>query len=206
MRVRPVSSTRVGLAEVLVAAGICRVGRLQVKVASGCSRQSTARQPKGAVAAQADMEQQRAEAARGARLAVGLREPQTRAGVVVLALVPVLLHKQVALVSSSSRYREARTMAHYAEIDNQNKVIRVLVVANEVTHATPDGSEDEALGATFLRDLLGGTWVQTSYNGNKRARYAGPGFTFDRERDEFVPPGWSLVDGVWTTPPVEPLP
>ena len=113
-------------------------------------------------------------------------------------------------------------MAHYAEIDTDNRVIRVLVVANEVTHATPDGSEDEALGATFLADLLGGEWAQTSYNGNKRARYAGPGYMFDRERDEFVPPswvltddvwappppppGWSLVDGVWTAPPVEPLP
>ena len=97
-------------------------------------------------------------------------------------------------------------MAHYAEIDNQNKVIRVLVVANEVTHATPDGSEDELLGATFLADLLGGEWVQTSYNANKRARYAGAGYILDRERDEFVPPDWTLVDGVWTAPPVEPLP
>lgn len=97
-------------------------------------------------------------------------------------------------------------MAHYAEIDSQNRVIRVLVVANEVTHATPDGSEDEALGATFLTDLLGGEWVQTSYNRNKRKRYAGIGYTFDRERDEFVPPGWMLVDGVWTPPPAEPLP
>ena len=98
-------------------------------------------------------------------------------------------------------------MAHYAEIDATDHVIRVLVVANEVTHATPDGSEDEALGATFLADLLGGEWVQTSYNGNgRRKRYAGPGYAYDRERDEFVPPGWSLVDGVWTPPPVEPLP
>ena len=98
-------------------------------------------------------------------------------------------------------------MAHYAEIDTDNRVIRVLVVANEVTHATPDGSEDEALGATFLADLLGGEWAQTSYNGNgRRKRYAGPGYILDRERDEFVPPGWSLVDGVWTAPPVEPLP
>ena len=97
-------------------------------------------------------------------------------------------------------------MAHYAEIDTDNRVIRVLVVANEVTHSTPDGSEDEALGATFLTDLIGGTWVQTSYNGNKRARYAGLGYILDRERDEFVPPGWSLVDGVWTPPPAEPLP
>ena len=92
-------------------------------------------------------------------------------------------------------------MAHYAEIDSSDRVIRVLVVANEVTHATPDGTEDESLGATFLHDLLGGEWVATSYNGNKRARYAGIGYAYDRERDEFVPPGWSLVDDVWTAPP-----
>ena len=94
-------------------------------------------------------------------------------------------------------------MSHYAEIDSMNTVTRVLVVSNDVTHATPDGSEDEALGATFLHDLLGGTWVQTSYNGNKRGRYAGIGYAYDRERDEFVPPGWTLIDGVWTSPPVE---
>ena len=91
-------------------------------------------------------------------------------------------------------------MAHYAEIVN-NTVTRVVVVANEVTHATPDGTEDETLGATFLSDLLGGEWVQTSYSGRIRGRYAGIGYTYDRERDEFVPPGWLLVDGVWTVPP-----
>ena len=96
-------------------------------------------------------------------------------------------------------------MAHYAEIDQENKVIRVVVVANDVITA-PDGSEDEALGATFLADLLGGEWVQTSYNGNQRKRYAGIGYMYDRERDEFVPPGWTLINGVWTSPPVEPLP
>ena len=92
-------------------------------------------------------------------------------------------------------------MAHYAEIAPDNTVIRVLVVSNEVTHATPDGSEDEALGATFLHDLLGGEWVQTSYSGRIRGRYAGIGYTYDRVRDEFVPPGWVLIDGVWTAPP-----
>ena len=97
-------------------------------------------------------------------------------------------------------------MAHYAEIDATNTVLRVLVVANEVTHATPDGSEDEALGATFLSDLLGGTWVQTSYNGTRRKRYAGIGYTYDAVREEFVPPGWSLIDGVWTAPPPDPEP
>jgi hypothetical protein len=96
-------------------------------------------------------------------------------------------------------------MAHYAEIDQDNKVIRVVVVANDVI-TTPDGTEDEALGKVFLSDLLGGTWVQTSYSGRIRGRYAGPGYAYDAVRDEFVPPGWSLIDGVWTAPPVEPLP
>ena len=91
-------------------------------------------------------------------------------------------------------------MAHYAEIINDT-VTRVLVVANDVTHATPDGSEDEALGATFLADLLGGEWIATSYNGRTRGRYAGLGYAYDRTRDEFVPPGWVLIDGVWTAPP-----
>lgn len=93
-------------------------------------------------------------------------------------------------------------MAHYAELDNNNIVQRVLVVSNDVTHV--DGVEDEALGATFLADLLpdSGRWVQTSYNGNKRGRYAGIGYRYDRVRDEFVPPGWVLIDGVWTAPPV----
>jgi len=97
-------------------------------------------------------------------------------------------------------------MAHYAELDATNTVIRVLVVANDVI-TTPDGTEDEMLGKVFLSDLLGGTWVQTSYNGRIRARYAGIGYAYDAERDEFVPPGWSLIDGVWTAPPdPEPMP
>ena len=97
-------------------------------------------------------------------------------------------------------------MAHYAEIDADNIVQRVLVVANDVI-TTPDGTEDEMLGKVFLTDLLGGTWVQTSYNGTRRGRYAGIGYTYDAVRDEFVPPGWSLIDGVWTPPPdPEPVP
>jgi len=96
-------------------------------------------------------------------------------------------------------------MAHYAEIDSTNRVSRVLVVANDII-TTPDGTEDEALGKAFLSNLLGGTWVQTSYNGRIRARYAGIGYTYDPVRDEFVPPGWTLIDNVWTAPPVEPVP
>ena len=79
-------------------------------------------------------------------------------------------------------------MAHYAEIDATGTVLRVLVVSNDVTHATPDGSEDEALGKVFLADLLGGTWVQTSYSGRIRGVYAGMGYTYDPVADVFVPP------------------
>ena len=96
-------------------------------------------------------------------------------------------------------------MAHYAELDTDNRVIRVLVVANDVI-TTPDGAEDENLGKVFLADLLGGTWVQTSYNGKRRRRYAGIGYAYDAVRDEFVPPGWSLIDNVWTAPLAEALP
>ena len=96
-------------------------------------------------------------------------------------------------------------MAHYAELDTNNIVQRVLVVSNDVTHV--DGVEDEALGATFLADLLPGSgrWVQTSYNGNIRGRYAGIGYRYDEVTDEFVPPGWTLIDGVWTPPAVPDL-
>jgi hypothetical protein len=80
-------------------------------------------------------------------------------------------------------------MAHFAELDNNNVVLRVLVVSNDdITDNT--GQEQEALGVSFLQGLLGADtrWVQTSYNGNIRGKYAGIGDTFDTEADEFVAP------------------
>jgi hypothetical protein len=90
-------------------------------------------------------------------------------------------------------------VAHYAEVAN-GIVQRVVVVSNDVTHV--DGVENEALGAAFLSDLLpgSGTWVRTSYSGSIRGRYAGIGYRYDADRDEFVPPDWVLIDGVWTAP------
>ena len=98
-------------------------------------------------------------------------------------------------------------MAHYAELNDQNIVQRVVVVSNDITHI--DGVEDEALGATFLSELLPGSgrWVRTSYNGNIRGRYAGIGYWYDEVTDQFIPPEWTLIDGVWTPPAVpEPVP
>lgn len=71
-------------------------------------------------------------------------------------------------------------MAHFAEIDENNKVLRVLVVPNEF----------EADGQTYLAETigLGGTWVQTSYNATIRGKYAGIGDTYDAELDLFIAP------------------
>ncbi len=71
-------------------------------------------------------------------------------------------------------------MAHWAEIDNDNKVIRVLVGDNN----DPAGDE----GYKWLVDNLGGRWMKTSYNSNIRKNFAGIEFTYDEQRDAFIPP------------------
>jgi hypothetical protein len=78
-------------------------------------------------------------------------------------------------------------MAHFAEIDENNVVQRVIVVANKDT-ADANGNEVEAIGVAFCQRLLGGNWLQTSYHGNIRKNYAGIGYTYDADIDAFVPP------------------
>jgi len=68
-------------------------------------------------------------------------------------------------------------MAHWAEIDENNIVVRVTVGSND--------EPDE--GYQWLIDNLGGTWVQTSYNATIRKNFAGIGFTYDQARDAFIP-------------------
>lgn len=75
-------------------------------------------------------------------------------------------------------------MAHFAELDEYGYVTRVVVIANE--EILDDGVEQESLGIARCQELYGhDRWVQTSYNGNIRGRYAGVGLYYDRERDEF---------------------
>lgn len=90
-------------------------------------------------------------------------------------------------------------MAHFAEIDSTNTVLRVIVVADE----------HEANGAEWCHDLLGGVWVQTSYNNNIRKQYAGVGYTYDADVDVFIAPqpfaSWSLdVNHDWQPPTPKP--
>ena len=91
-------------------------------------------------------------------------------------------------------------MSHWAEIDNENKVIRVVVGDNN----DPNGDE----GYQWLLDNLGGTWIKTSYNNNIRKRFAGVGYTYDEERDAFIAPepdnaiGFDEETLSWITPEI----
>jgi hypothetical protein len=71
-------------------------------------------------------------------------------------------------------------MSHFAEIDKNNKVIRVLVGDNN----DPAGDE----GYQWLIDNLGGTWIKTSYNNRIRFNFAGIGYTYDPIADAFIAP------------------
>ena len=96
-------------------------------------------------------------------------------------------------------------MAHFARIDENNIVQQVIVVDNKDT-ADAFGVEKEYIGAAFCERLLGGTWKQTSYNGNFRKNYAGVGYSYDAGRDAFIPPqpypSWVLNEGTcqWVAP------
>ena len=74
-------------------------------------------------------------------------------------------------------------MSHFAELDSENKVVRVVVADNN----DPNGDE----GYQWLIDNLGGTWVKTSYNAQTngfRFNYAGVGYTYDPIEDAFIAP------------------
>jgi hypothetical protein len=96
-------------------------------------------------------------------------------------------------------------MAHFAQLNEENLVTQVIVVANQDT-ADQDGVENEAIGIEFCTNLLGGRWVQTSYNANIRKNYAGIGYKYDATLDAFIPPqpfeSWTLNEETaqWEAP------
>jgi hypothetical protein len=100
-------------------------------------------------------------------------------------------------------------MAHFAELDENNTVLQVIVVHNNELLDT-GGNESEAKGVEFCSTLFGHTnWVQTSYNHNIRKQFAGTGYTYDSDSDVFVAPqpypSWSLDDNFDWQPPT-PMP
>ena len=97
-------------------------------------------------------------------------------------------------------------MAHFAQISN-GIVTNVIVVHNN--ELLVNGVENEQKGKDFCHNLLGGEWVQTSYNNNIRKQYAGIGFAYDSVKDQFVAPNpfpsWSLdSNNDWQAPTPKP--
>lgn len=77
-------------------------------------------------------------------------------------------------------------MSHWAEIDENNIVLRVVVGDNKL----PDE------GYQWLVDKLGGRWIKTSYNSNIRGRFAGVGDIYDEEQDIFICPTDKVVEEI----------
>jgi len=96
-------------------------------------------------------------------------------------------------------------MAHFAQLDENNVVVSVIVVDNKDT-ADANGVEKEYIGAAFCERLFGGTWKQTSYNNKIRKNYAGIGYSYRADIDAFVPPqpypSWTLDANAQWQPPV----
>jgi hypothetical protein len=97
-------------------------------------------------------------------------------------------------------------MAHFAQLDDNNIVTQVIVVAND--ELLLDGVESEVKGILFCKSLFGEDtkWKQTSYNGNFRKNYAGIGYTYDAANDYFYAPqpypSWILDTNAKWQPPV----
>jgi len=99
-------------------------------------------------------------------------------------------------------------MAHFAELDINNKVLQVVVISNEDVDA--NGGDQSVEAETFVATIVpfvpfGGAWKQTSYNNNFRKQYAGIGYSYNSSLDMFISPqpypSWSLdSNGNWKAP------
>lgn len=105
-------------------------------------------------------------------------------------------------------------MAHFAELDQDNIVLQVIVVGNDSINNLPF-PESEPVGIAFCQSLLGPDtrWAQTSYNANFRYNYAGIGYTFDptsSPNGAFIPPkpypSWLLNTNTFQWEPPVPYP
>lgn len=103
-------------------------------------------------------------------------------------------------------------MAHFAQLDENNVVINVIVVHNNDC-LDENGNESEQVGINFCKSLLGANtrWIQTSYNENIRYRYAGIGYTYDSELDIFKHPApypsweYNTIIHEWEAPIAMPM-
>ena len=103
-------------------------------------------------------------------------------------------------------------MAHFAELNSSNEVLRVIVVSNDDVNA--NGGDQHADAETFVTSIVpystdGASWKQTSYNNSFRKQYAGTGYTYDAGKDKFISfkpyASWSLdSNDDWQAPISEP--
>ena len=100
-------------------------------------------------------------------------------------------------------------MAHFAELNSSNEVLRVIVVSNDDVDA--NGGDQHADAETFVTTIVpygtgGVAWKQCSYNNNFRKQYAGKGYTYDSSKNIFIAdkpyPSWTLnsSSGDWEAP------
>ncbi len=75
-------------------------------------------------------------------------------------------------------------MAHFAKIENG--VVQEVIVVNNNVLFDSNGIEQESIGSEFCSNLFGGTWIQTSYNGKFRGKFAGIGDFYDEVNDVFL--------------------
>lgn len=96
-------------------------------------------------------------------------------------------------------------MAHFAQLDENNIVLRVNVV-NDTDTQNSEGNEEESVGRQFCEDTWGGRWIQTSYNANIRKNYATIGSVYIEEDDIFLEPqpfpSWTYDSEIqaWNSP------
>ena len=90
-------------------------------------------------------------------------------------------------------------MAHFAELNSSNEVLRVVVISNDDVDS--NGGDYSTSAETFVASIVphqtgGVSWKQTSYNNNARKQYAGVGYTYDSSKNKFIAPqpfnSWSL--------------
>ena len=103
-------------------------------------------------------------------------------------------------------------MAHFAELNSSNEVLRVIVVSNEDVDA--NGGDQHADAETFVTTIVpystgGVAWKQCSYNNNFRKQYAGKGYTYNSSKDIFIAdkpyPSWTLdSNDDWQAPTSKP--
>lgn len=98
-------------------------------------------------------------------------------------------------------------MAHFAELDENNIVLRVIVINNSEIMDN-DGNESEEKGILFCNQLFQGKWIQTSYNARFRGKYAGVGDKYDPIQDIFIAPqpfpSWISDGSHWKSPVSKP--